>query len=212
MVNFPGSRARDVAFDLIRWLNQASGRSLFALSGGLAFDVHGIRLARPLGDIDIAAIERVHSGAWLRQMLAEAGCENLPPARSFAEALRKGCVKFVKDTIDFEILDQHQRAAKASPQQAAAARDLLARCRENLWIINDTPVLDIDAIVAWKAILDRDKDRADIRELATKTRPDGSPAIQNREAVMKLVIDNRGKHAPATEFLDRVMWDQWYRY
>lgn len=212
MVSFPSIQARKEAFDLIRWLNEAGGKPAFALSGGVAFAAHGIQLPRPLGDIDIAALEPVQSAPHLRQLLLEAGCENLASKREFPKRLCAGCVSFMRNGMAFEILSQHARAATAPPLQADAARHLLERSRQNLCTINGVPVLDVDVIVAWKAILNRDKDRDDIRSLVTKTRSDGTPAIGDRDEVRRLVVANLGSHSKAVEFLDEALWPPWYGY
>lgn len=212
MVDFPGRHAREVAFELVRRLNDGTGKPAFAVSGALAFAEHGLPLPRPLGDVDIAAIEPVKSPTRLREALVDAGCEDLPSSRAFPAAVRQGRVPFVKNGIDCEILSQHHRAAKANPLQAPAARNLLARSRENLLVVDGVPVLDVDIVVVWKAILNRHKDRIDIGELVMKTRSDGTPAIRNRENVLNLVVDNQGKQSPAVEFLHRVMWAPWHGY
>ena len=212
MVTFPSSRTRDEAFDLVRRLNEAGAKPRFALSGGVAFAAHGIQLPRPPGDVDIAALEPVQSATRLRQLLVEAGCEHLASKRDFPELLQKGCVPFVRNGIAFEILSQHERAAAAPPLQAVAAQLLLDRSRENLRTIEGVPVLDVDVIVAWKAILNREKDRDDIRVLVTQTRSGGAPAITNPDEVRQLVVANLGAHAEPVKFLEKALWTPWYRY
>jgi len=210
MVAAQVSHARDVAFDLLRRLHGGHGKTRFALCGSAAFAVHGIPVTRPLGDVDIAAVEPVSSGAGLRRVLAEAGCEKLEPLKKFPGLIREGRVPFVLDGLTFELLCQHTRAAAALPPQAEAARNVMKFTRESVCIIDGVPVLDIDAIVVWQALFDRPKDRATIEEVVQHKRIDGKPAIQDRDNVLDLVIANKSKHHDVVKFLQHTLWNPWH--
>ena len=210
MVTALVSHARDATFNLLRRLHGSHGKTRFALCGSAAVAVHGIPVMRPLGDVDIAAVEPIPSGASLRRALLEAGCEKLAPLKKFPGLIREGRVPFVLDGLTFELLCQHTRAAAALPPQAEAAKNVMKFTRESVRIIDGVPVLDIDAIVVWQALFDRPKDRMTIEELVKHKRFDGKPAIQDRDKVLDLVIANKSKHDDSVKFLQHMLWNPWH--
>lgn len=210
MVHAPTSHVRKVTAYLAGRLNAGHAKPKFAVCGSMALYLHGVPVSRPVGDIDIAAVDPVGSAAGLRRLLVTAGCKELASQRKFPTLVREGRVPFKLDGLAFELLSQHERAAVALPTQAEAARDVMACTRENVRFIDGVPVLDIDAIVVWQALFDRTKDRAAIAQLVAYQTPDGKPVIRNRDRVLDLVVANKSKHADIVAFLQHTLWDPWH--
>lgn len=210
MIHAPANHARTVTAHLAGCLNAGHAKPKFAVCGSVALHLHGVPVSRPVGDIDIVALDPIGSAAGLRRLLVDVGCAELASQRTFAKLIREGCVSFVLDGLTCEILSQHDRAAAAPPTQAEAARNVIAFTRENLRLIDGVPVLDIDAIVVWQALFDRTKDHAAIAELVAHQAPDGKPVIRDRDKVLDLVIANKSKHADVVKLLQQTLWHPWH--
>jgi len=210
MIHTSANRARRVTAKLARCLNAGQAKPKFAVGGSMALQFHGVPVTRPVGDIDLVAVEAVKSAAALRRALLAAGCKDFGSSRDFTQKIRNGRVPFVFEDLQFDLLHQHDCATEAIPLQAEAAAQVMSFTHQNISHIEGIAVLDIDAIVLWQALFNRPKDRANIAELINQRTPDGQPAIRNRDRILELVIAARSEYGPEAKFLKDALWKPWY--
>ena len=210
MIDAPANHTRRITAKLTDHLNAGHAKPKFAVGGSAALDFHGVPVTRPVGDVDLVAVEAVKSPAALHRALLEAGCKELGSSRDFSRKIRNGRVPFVYDGLEFDLLHQHACTAKAIPLQAEAAAQVMSFTHQNISHVDGIAVLDIDAIVLWQALFNRPKDRAHITALINLRTPDGQPAIRNRGRILELVIAARSEYGPEAKFLKEALWKPWF--